>query len=67
MNGTGAAHHGMLVLTDIGQEKRCITCGEYWPADQEFFMSMKKSPDRLSTRCLACIKEKTWSPTWLRG
>ncbi|WP_157200829.1 hypothetical protein [Massilia sp. Root351] len=47
--------------TEIGQEKRCITCGEYWPADAEFFEAAKKTRDRLSPRCIACIVEKTWS------
>ncbi len=56
---------GMSKLTDIGKEKRCITCGEYWPADTEFFEVSHKTRDRLSARCIACIKENTWSSLWI--
>lgn len=56
-----AERFSMSRLTEIGQEKRCITCGEYWPADAEFFEAAKKTRDRLSQRCIACIVEKTWS------
>jgi hypothetical protein len=47
-------------VTELGDEKRCLTCGEYWPADYEFFEPMRKSRDGLSTRCIACTKAKTW-------
>lgn len=47
--------------TDIGDEKQCITCGEYWPADTEFFEPKLKTHDRLSARCIACVKEGLWS------
>ena len=57
----------MSRLSDIGQEKRCLTCGEYWPADSEFFESTKKTRDRLSARCIACIKEKTWASVLIRA
>jgi hypothetical protein len=65
--GTGAAFAATRTsrLTDIGPEKRCLTCGEYWPADLEFFDPAKSTRDRLSMRCVACIKEKNWSPACL--
>lgn len=47
--------------TELGSEKRCMSCGEYWPADTEFFAPRVASRDRLATRCLACAKEKRWS------
>lgn len=68
-SGASAAPGGrysMSRLTDIGQEKRCLTCGEYWPADGEFFEPTKKTRDRLTARCIACIKEKTWSSVLIR-
>jgi|EP01034_Spumella_vulgaris_P030796 hypothetical protein len=59
--GVAGDRFGMSRWSEIGQEKRCITCGEYWPADSEFFEAAKKTRDRLSQRCIACIVEKTWS------
>lgn len=68
MTATRDSHcYGMWILSDIGKEKRCITCGEYWPADAEFFDGAKKTRDRLSARCIACIKAKTWASVVLRA
>ena len=50
-------------LTELGEEKRCLTCGEYWPADHEFFELRPKSRDGLSPRCIACTVAKTWQFT----
>ena len=47
-------------LTELGQEKRCMSCGEYWPSDLEFFEVMRSSRDGLTPRCIACIKDKLW-------
>lgn len=47
-------------LTELGEEKRCMCCGEYWPADREFFRSMASSRDGLTPRCIACITAKLW-------
>ena len=27
--------HSNIMTTDLGEEKRCARCGEYWPADEE--------------------------------
>lgn len=51
------------VQTELGQEKRCMCCGEYWPSDLEFFEVMRSSRDGLTPRCIACIKEKLWQIT----
>jgi hypothetical protein len=48
------------VETDIGTEKYCLSCKEYWPADTEFFEFHPSSKDRLSQRCIACIKARNW-------
>jgi hypothetical protein len=48
-------------VTELGSEKQCISCGEYWPADVEFFEARVATRDRLSTRCIACAKEKIWA------
>lgn len=47
--------------SDIGCEKRCPSCGEYWPADNEFFAAASSSRDGLARRCLACVKERVWA------
>jgi hypothetical protein len=48
------------IVTELGSEKKCISCGEYWPADIEFFEARVATRDRLATRCIACAKEKIW-------
>jgi hypothetical protein len=50
----------LTVVTELGAEKRCMSCGEYWPADAEFFDPKISSRDGLSPRCIACIKGKVW-------
>jgi hypothetical protein len=50
----------MKVITELGNEKRCRVCGEYWPTDHEFFEPMRSSRDGLTQRCIACIKAKLW-------
>lgn len=47
-------------VTELGEEKRCMSCGEYWPADSEFFEVMQSRRDGWSPRCIACIRAKTW-------
>ena len=56
---------GVKINTELGAEKQCITCGEFWPADTEFFEPKQKTRDRLSTRCIACVKEGNWSSVLL--
>lgn len=46
---------GKFILTDVGLEKRCSMCGDYWPADTEFFHVRDRS---LSSGCRACIAER---------
>ncbi|MGK5079159.1 hypothetical protein [Janthinobacterium sp. HLX7-2] len=50
----------LKLQTELGEEKRCLACCELWPADLEFFASQPAAKDRLSSRCLACIREKSW-------
>lgn len=47
-------------VTELGEEKRCMACGEYWPADIEFFDVMRSSRDGLTPRCIACIRARIW-------
>lgn len=46
---------GKFQTTEIGLEKRCSCCREYWPADTTFFCIKN---DRLDTLCRACAAEK---------
>jgi hypothetical protein len=55
------------MVTELGNEKRCLTCGEYWPADHEFFETMRSSRDGLTPRCIACIKARLWQLPPRRG
>lgn len=45
---------GRFVFTELGLEKRCSTCRDFFPADTEFFFSQTSRPDGLSTYCKAC-------------
>jgi hypothetical protein len=42
--------------------KRCLKCGEFLPADFEFYYKQTRSPDGLNTVCKVCwyewMKEK---------
>jgi hypothetical protein len=50
----------MKVVTELGEERRCMSCGEFWPADTEFFDFKMSSRDGLSMRCIACIRARVW-------
>lgn len=43
----------------IGKQKRCTKCGEYWPADTEFFYR-GNGKDGLHTWCKACVNDETY-------
>lgn len=49
-------------LADLGLEKRCSRCQEYWPADTEFWFSEPQSAGGLSSWCKACFRE--WRSGW---
>ena len=53
-------HAIVKTLTEVGEEKRCMACGDYWPADDEFFAPMRSSRDGLTPRCIACVRAKIW-------
>jgi len=38
-------------------EKFCRRCGEWWPADDEFFFRNASNPDGLAYSCKACYFE----------
>lgn len=47
--------------SDIGQEKLCGRCQEWWPADPEFFFRSTTKAGGLFHCCKACYAE------WLHG
>ena len=53
----------MRVLTELGVEKRCPKCGEFWPADREFFgVRGGARGNQLRPWCRACESEykRSW-------
>lgn len=44
---------GRYALTNIGLERLCSTCGEFWPADTEFFWATPGGAG-LHCWCKAC-------------
>ena len=44
-----------LAITELGSEQQCCSCGEFWPADEEFYVVRERS---LGYECKACISER---------
>lgn len=42
-------------ITELGLEKRCSKCGEFWPADTGFF---SPNSNTLHSHCQGCSSEK---------
>lgn len=47
---------------DVGLEKRCSKCREYWPADNTAFYPQLRERDGLSDWCKACYLQ--WRGKW---
>lgn len=47
--------NGRLIDTELGRERLCSACGEYWPDDAEFFFLTRGKP---TGNCKACFYEK---------
>jgi hypothetical protein len=45
--------------TELGEEQLCLSCGELWPLDKEFF---NVSRGGISYECKACVKERRLAP-----
>ncbi len=49
------------IETELGTEKECIHCGDYFPATKEFFYGTGYKKDGspcLEANCKACYKER---------
>lgn len=44
--------------TELGLEKQCTRCHDFWPADAEFFYAAGSAKDGLMSECKACFAEK---------
>ncbi|QHJ83379.1 MAG: hypothetical protein [Bacteriophage sp.] len=51
-----------FIYTELGKEKLCIGCNEYYPCDNEFFYGTgrynKHGVESLDARCKACYNAK---------
>ena len=45
------------IVTELGTEKRCVKCGEFWPAEPEFFQRNRDNPDGLDNYCKDCRQQ----------
>jgi hypothetical protein len=47
------------IVTDLGLERRCNRCQEFWPVDDEFwFFTMKRGRRVVCGHCKACWSER---------
>ncbi len=42
---------------EIGMVRRCSKCGDWWPANREFFYSSGSGGRKLHSWCIACYTE----------
>ena len=59
MSSAGEILHGKHRLREgeLGTEKYCNKCSEWWPADTEFFYADGGDPTGLYHCCKACYEE----------
>ncbi len=50
---------GRYAITGIGLERKCSRCGEYWPADTEFFYFQPSASGGLNCYCHDCYRSVT--------
>lgn len=55
-----------VIETELGQEARCAQCGEFWPADAEFFFMTRGKPHSWCKACYAvapstAAKRQRWA------
>jgi hypothetical protein len=44
-----------LIETELGEEQVCVSCGESWPTDKEFYVVTATS---MGYECKACTSER---------
>lgn len=45
-------------MTDLGLEIECCKCGEFYPADTEFFYAQKNTKYGIHSWCKACYEQQ---------
>lgn len=52
-------HLRIYITTELGTEKRCTGCNEYYPLDQDFYYKngFWKGHQQWTARCKACYVE----------
>lgn len=50
--------------TELGTERLCRGCGEWWPQDPEFYYMDRKG--KVIGNCRACWSERTIARYWQR-
>jgi hypothetical protein len=52
------------IVTELGLERLCRGCGEFWPADPEFwfFTTNRHGKRQVMGRCKACWSERIVTP-----
>ena len=48
-------------VPELGIDKLCLACRQFWPANSEFFAPRNSRRNPLSQLCRACIAELFWS------
>ena len=48
---------GLVKKTELGLEKRCCRCGEFWPMDSKFYQCNRRTWDGLMAYCKACYED----------
>jgi hypothetical protein len=47
-----------LTVTELGTERRCNACSDWWPLDGEFFHRNPKGVGGFLGTCRACFSER---------
>lgn len=50
-NGPGRRPSRPRLFTELGEEVQCSLCGEFWPADEEFFYFSHGRPHSYCRSC----------------
>lgn len=72
MKGNELAKKPKYIETELGREKLCIHCNEYWPLDDEFFFSGKRKlvngtyAKQYEATCKCCYKLR-YKPHLIKG
>lgn len=48
----------LYIFTELGKEKHCPKCDDYFPATKEFFFGKNKGSTQLESCCKACYMER---------